>query len=95
MDCNSYFNSELTDEGLCCSFNMLPPEKIFRNWRSLALLNKTFPVSVYDWKPETGFMENVAPEAIPLRPLGERNKVWKSNIFLLCWLTKVLELIWG
>lgn len=71
MDCNAYFNSELTDEGLCCSFNMLPPKKIFRNWRSMAMLNKTFPVSVHDWTPEKGFLGNVSADAIPLRPLGK------------------------
>lgn len=30
-NCDEMFNNELTDEGLCCSFNRLPPNKIFRN----------------------------------------------------------------
>lgn len=90
MECNSYFNAELTDEGLCCSFNMLPPELIFRNWRSMAMLNKTFPVSVYDWSPEIGFTGTVASEAIPLRPLGEKSFFAKVGCFIemidkRCW----------
>lgn len=38
----------------------------------MAMLNKTFPVSVYDWTPEKGFTGDVSPGAIPLRPLGEK-----------------------
>lgn len=96
MDCNVYFNSELTDEGLCCSFNVLPPEYIFRNWylnftvqcrsylrvacrKSMAMLNKTFPVPIYDWTPEKGFQGSVPKRAIPLRPFG---KLKSSNPFI-------------
>ncbi|CAH1118446.1 unnamed protein product, partial [Phaedon cochleariae] len=42
-DCDELFNNDLTDEGLCCSFNRLPPNYIFRNPNSISLLNQTYP----------------------------------------------------
>ncbi|XP_030758076.1 LOW QUALITY PROTEIN: pickpocket protein 28-like, partial [Sitophilus oryzae] len=70
LDCNDVFNNDLTDEGLCCSFNRLPPEKIFRNSKDISILNQTYPSNVYDWNPETGFTEADTGDSIPRRPLG-------------------------
>ncbi|XP_060517750.1 pickpocket protein 28-like [Cylas formicarius] len=71
LDCEMAFNNDLTDEGLCCSFNRLPPEKIFRNWKDIGILNQTYPSNVYDWNPESGFQHATEDENIvPKRPLG-------------------------
>ncbi|KAG5869552.1 hypothetical protein JTB14_002297 [Gonioctena quinquepunctata] len=70
--CDDLFNNDLTDEGLCCSFNRLPPSKIFRNPNDIQLLNQTYPNNVYDWNPETGFTEEDSgdEDVVPKRPLG-------------------------
>lgn len=51
----------------------------------MAMLNKTFPVSVYNWTPERGFKEKVPSDAIPLRPLGKKNEKFavKESSYLL------------
>ncbi|XP_072396006.1 pickpocket protein 28-like [Diabrotica undecimpunctata] len=72
-NCEDLFNNDLTDEGLCCSFNRLPPTKIFRNPNDISLLNQTYPENVYDWSPEVGFsnLEEYDDEnMVPKRPLG-------------------------
>lgn len=38
MNCAAIFNAELTDEGLCCSYNMLTPNMIFKNASVLKLM---------------------------------------------------------
>ncbi|XP_057651298.1 pickpocket protein 28-like [Diorhabda carinulata] len=72
-NCDELFNNDLTDEGLCCSFNRLPYNKIFRNPNEISLLNQTYPENVYDWNPEIGF-SNVGDydneNMVPRRPLG-------------------------
>ncbi|KAK9888762.1 hypothetical protein WA026_000987 [Henosepilachna vigintioctopunctata] len=73
VDCNEYFNNDLTDEGLCCSFNRLPPNKIYWNPKSLSFLNQTYSNYIYDWNPEEGFPDKITAERseyIPRRPLG-------------------------
>ncbi|CAH1108555.1 unnamed protein product [Psylliodes chrysocephalus] len=69
--CDDLFNNDLTDEGLCCSFNRLPPKYIFRNPSEVSLqLNQTYSEYIYDWTPETGFPEGYNDTYIPKRPLG-------------------------
>ncbi|KAH1018034.1 hypothetical protein HUJ05_005863 [Dendroctonus ponderosae] len=71
VDCDEVFNNDLTDEGLCCSFNRLPPSLIFRNLKDISILNQTFPNNVYDWNAEKGFEDAEYGEfTIPRRPLG-------------------------
>ncbi|XP_066261767.1 pickpocket protein 28-like [Euwallacea similis] len=70
IDCEDVFNNDLTDEGLCCSFNRLPPQKIFRNLKDISILNQTYPENVYDWNAEKGFKDMKYGEYIPRRPLG-------------------------
>ncbi|XP_074032749.1 pickpocket protein 28 [Leptinotarsa decemlineata] len=71
-ECDELFNNDLTDEGLCCSFNRLPPKNIFRNPNDISLLNQTYPDNVYDWNPEKGFTDedNGDENIVPKRPLG-------------------------
>ncbi|XP_050307294.1 pickpocket protein 28-like [Anthonomus grandis grandis] len=70
INCEEHFNNDLTDEGLCCSFNRLPPEKIFRNMKDISILNQTYPSNVYDWNAEKGFEDIDYGDYIPRRPLG-------------------------
>ncbi|KAK4879622.1 hypothetical protein RN001_007768 [Aquatica leii] len=68
--CERLFNSALTDDGLCCTFNALPQDFIFKNARELAGLNLSFPPEVDDWDPETGYSQNASIEALPWRATG-------------------------
>ncbi|KAK4879623.1 hypothetical protein RN001_007769 [Aquatica leii] len=70
MSCEDLFNSALTDDGLCCTFNALPRSFIFRNPREMAGLNLTFPSEVDDWNPENGYSENASINALPMRATG-------------------------
>ncbi|KAF5296272.1 hypothetical protein FQR65_LT10267 [Abscondita terminalis] len=70
MECEDLFNSALTDDGLCCTFNALPKSYIFRNPREMAGLNLTFPPEVDDWNPENGYSENSTAYALPWRAAG-------------------------
>ncbi|CAG9862860.1 unnamed protein product [Phyllotreta striolata] len=69
--CLDLFINDLTDEGLCCSFNRLPPKYIFRNPSEVSLeLNQSYSDFVYDWTPETGFPDDYNDSYIPKKPLG-------------------------
>ncbi|XP_064212989.1 pickpocket protein 28 isoform X2 [Tribolium castaneum] len=72
ISCEEYFNNDLTDEGLCCSFNRLPAENIFKNPDDYTYLNHTFPKRIYDWSPEKGFKDDNDGDmgTIPIRPSG-------------------------
>ncbi|KAL3281010.1 hypothetical protein HHI36_004234 [Cryptolaemus montrouzieri] len=73
VDCDDYFNNDLTDEGLCCSFNRLPPNMVYWNPKSLSYLNQTYSNNIYDWNPEDGFPDVISAaneNFIPRRPLG-------------------------
>ncbi|XP_018575693.2 pickpocket protein 28 [Anoplophora glabripennis] len=82
VDCDELFNNDLTDEGLCCSFNRLPPKKIFRNENDISILNQTYPSNVYDWNPEKGFTEEETGDenTVPKRPLGAGSHLGLSLI---------------
>ncbi|KAK5646216.1 hypothetical protein RI129_004680 [Pyrocoelia pectoralis] len=70
LPCLELFNSALTDDGLCCTFNALPRSYVFRNPREMASLNSTFPPEVDDWNPENGYSENSSITALPWRAAG-------------------------
>ncbi|KAF4521689.1 hypothetical protein B566_EDAN017176 [Ephemera danica] len=68
--CSDLFNSVLTDEGLCCVFNRVPRDELFRNPKLLKDLNITFPFESIGWTPEKSYPANASKEAIPWRPAG-------------------------
>ncbi|KAH9641441.1 hypothetical protein HF086_006057 [Spodoptera exigua] len=70
MNCEDLFNAQLTDEGLCCTFNVVHRNKMFRNPRSLNDLNITFPSPAVDWTPEDGYPVDAPPDGFPWRPKG-------------------------
>ncbi|XP_049809299.1 pickpocket protein 28-like [Schistocerca nitens] len=69
-DCNDLFNPAITDEGICCSFNKVHRNLLFRNPRDLSDLNVTFPGTPVDWTPEGGYPPGTDEGAFPLRPRG-------------------------
>ncbi|KAF9805785.1 hypothetical protein SFRURICE_009417 [Spodoptera frugiperda] len=73
MNCEDLFNAQLTDEGLCCTFNVVHRNKMFRNPRSLNDLNITFPSPAVDWTPEDGYPADAPPDGFPWRPKGKNN----------------------
>ncbi|XP_075983418.1 pickpocket protein 28-like [Anticarsia gemmatalis] len=70
MNCEDLFNAQLTDEGLCCTFNVVHRNKMFRNPKSLNDLNLTFPLPAVDWTPEDGYPPDAPADGFPWRPRG-------------------------
>ncbi|KAJ8711329.1 hypothetical protein PYW07_008571 [Mythimna separata] len=70
VNCEDLFNAQLTDEGLCCTFNAVHRNNMFRNPRSLNDLNLTFPSPAVDWTPEDGYPADAPPDGFPWRPKG-------------------------
>ncbi|CAG4932747.1 unnamed protein product [Colias eurytheme] len=70
MNCQDLFNAQLTDEGLCCTFNVVHREMMFRNPRDLNDLNITFPLPAVDWTPENGYPDNAPQDGFPWKPKG-------------------------
>ncbi|CAB3220489.1 unnamed protein product [Arctia plantaginis] len=70
VNCEDLFNAQLTDEGLCCTFNAVHRNNMFRNPRSVNDLNLTFPSPAVDWTPEDGYPADAPPDGFPWRPKG-------------------------
>ncbi|KAG6446862.1 pickpocket protein 28 [Manduca sexta] len=70
MNCQDLFNAQLTDEGLCCTFNVVHRNKMFRNPKALNDMNITFPSPAVDWTPEDGYPSDAPPDGFPWRPKG-------------------------
>ncbi|XP_050440957.1 pickpocket protein 28-like isoform X2 [Adelges cooleyi] len=73
MACSELFNPSLTDEGICCSFNRLKAELIFRNPKDVSDLNVSFPNPSANWTPEHGYPPNTPAGYTPWRPWGAGN----------------------
>lgn len=70
FSCSDLFNSALTDEGLCCVFNRVPRDLLFRNPSDLPDLNITFPFPAFDWNPEKVYPAKTKSNTLPWRPAG-------------------------
>ncbi|XP_065217344.1 pickpocket protein 28-like [Planococcus citri] len=70
QNCYEIFNSALTDEGMCCSFNKVKNDLIFRNPSHFSDVNITFPFTYVDWTPERGYPRDTPLNHIPWRPWG-------------------------
>ncbi|XP_050521251.1 pickpocket protein 28-like [Daktulosphaira vitifoliae] len=73
IKCTELFHPSLTDEGLCCSFNRLRSELIFKNPKDASDLNVTFKYPSANWTPEDGYPLNTPINYTPWRPLGAGN----------------------
>ncbi|XP_044730080.1 pickpocket protein 28-like [Chrysoperla carnea] len=71
VKCEDYFNSALTDEGLCCSFNKVHRDYQFHSPSDYGDLNQTYVLEPYvDWTPERGYHSDEPIESTPKRTTG-------------------------
>ncbi|XP_049879674.1 pickpocket protein 28-like [Pectinophora gossypiella] len=70
MSCQDLFNAQLTDEGLCCTFNAVHRDYMFRDPKNINDMNITFPSPSVDWTPEGGYPPDSPPDGFPWRPKG-------------------------
>lgn len=60
--CSTIFNSILTDDGLCCTFNALDPIYLFRNYTDDVRIEPATENSIFkaiNWTPESGYAKNL------------------------------------
>ncbi|CAO1385548.1 unnamed protein product [Diamesa serratosioi] len=59
MNCSDIFRTVLTDEGLCCTFNVIHPILMFKNFNDDDHIDKTLDDEnqYFNWSPETGYDE--------------------------------------
>ncbi|XP_037941630.1 pickpocket protein 28, partial [Teleopsis dalmanni] len=66
FNCSDLFQEVVTDEGLCCVFNVLHPDFLYKGSfqviKNLTNNDKTQPV---DWDPETGYNTNLSKSYYP------------------------------
>lgn len=70
-NCNMLFDTTLTDEGICCTFNSVTPKLMFQNYKEsddMDILNQTNPFIGINWTPEGGFPPHMTPNMFP-RPV--------------------------
>lgn len=63
INCEKYFSSVLTDEGLCCSFNSVHPNLLFKGFQQEALvdtddLGAEGDIAYMTWTPEGGYVDS-------------------------------------
>ncbi|KAL1130905.1 hypothetical protein AAG570_012146 [Ranatra chinensis] len=69
-ECSDIFNPALTDEGMCCTFNRVKREFIFKNPKDMSDLNVTYLHESIDWSPERGYPSESPITHLPWRPIG-------------------------
>lgn len=57
-DCDEIFNSVLTDDGVCCSFNVLSRKHILKSMYMAESVNVNVNESTSFWAPELGYDSN-------------------------------------
>ncbi|KAL1457066.1 hypothetical protein WDU94_001739 [Cyamophila willieti] len=70
INCSRIFYPSLTDEGMCCSFNKVRNEFIFKNPKDTSDLNSTLHYPSVDWTLENDFPDGAPLDSIPWRPWG-------------------------
>ncbi|KAF5280680.1 hypothetical protein FQA39_LY05328 [Lamprigera yunnana] len=70
IDCNRWFNPTFTSEGVCCTFNLIPSNIIFKNEANYQELKYNYPIMVENWNPERGFDKDPVFESVPWRVEG-------------------------
>ncbi|XP_031359221.1 pickpocket protein 28-like [Photinus pyralis] len=70
IDCKKWMNPTITQEGLCCTFNLMPSSYILRYRSNSDRLKYTYPIIVEEWDQERGFSRNPILESIPWRSEG-------------------------
>ncbi|KAF5296275.1 hypothetical protein FQR65_LT10270 [Abscondita terminalis] len=70
MQCDEIFNVVATDEGLCCTFNMLPLNLILRNTNRTEFDSDYSQTVIDDWNPERGYTPDSPDDIYPFRSQG-------------------------
>ncbi|XP_036227734.2 pickpocket protein 28 [Bactrocera oleae] len=79
FNCTEIFRPLITDNGLCCTFNMIDPMFMFRNFnsKSFANVNYHYPegyVPVH-WSSEAGYPNDLPEKFIPMKSVGTGESV--------------------
>ncbi|XP_075167156.1 pickpocket 12 [Haematobia irritans] len=70
-NCNDMFREVLTDDGLCCSFNSLHPDFLFKRRNPIiGGLRKFDKGHAVNWSPETGYEQKLPTNYYPRHTLG-------------------------
>ncbi|XP_055372760.1 pickpocket protein 28-like [Condylostylus longicornis] len=66
VKCQNIFHSTLTDDGLCCNFNSVDPQFMFKNFTTSDSFDEVnnLNITAINWTPESGY-----PESNKLPPL--------------------------
>ncbi|XP_050328656.1 pickpocket protein 28-like [Bactrocera neohumeralis] len=79
FNCTELFRPIITDNGLCCTFNMIDPKFMFRDFNSKAYiyLNYNYPEGYVpvDWSSEAGYPNDLPEKFIPMKSVGTGESV--------------------
>ncbi|XP_017493088.1 PREDICTED: pickpocket protein 28-like [Rhagoletis zephyria] len=74
FNCTEIFRPIITDNGLCCTFNMVDPKFMYRESINKSLLanNYHYPKGYepVDWSAEAGYLANLPENFIPMKTVG-------------------------
>ncbi|XP_036344575.1 pickpocket protein 28-like [Rhagoletis pomonella] len=76
-NCSAIFNSALTDDGLCCTFNALDPYFMLRNYSEddrISPKSSNHLVPIY-WTPERGYAGDLPKNFYPRMPGGTGSRL--------------------
>ncbi|KAM8712439.1 hypothetical protein ACLKA7_012884 [Drosophila subpalustris] len=66
--CDNIFRHIVTDEGLCCVFNFMPPERLYK--RHAQNLTTKLDFEYVSWDPETGYPKTLPNRYYPRSAVG-------------------------
>ncbi|XP_054087734.1 pickpocket protein 28-like [Zeugodacus cucurbitae] len=87
FNCTELFRPIITDNGLCCVFNMIDPKFMYRNYntsaaKSFANENYKYPEGYepVDWSSEAGYPSDLPEKFIPMKTVGTGESVGLSIV---------------
>ncbi len=72
-DCGQIFDEVITDEGQCCSFNIMPEELMFRNEVVMVDRDLAAEDRWAGWDPQDGYLDTVSSSSPSSSHLGGHN----------------------
>ncbi|XP_037915033.1 pickpocket protein 28-like [Hermetia illucens] len=72
MNCSHLFRTVVTDEGLCCAFNLIDTKFMYKNANMIDHFAAFNPpnITAVDWSPEEGYEPNLPPNFYPRSAAG-------------------------
>ncbi|KAK4881565.1 hypothetical protein RN001_004884 [Aquatica leii] len=70
FDCDEWFNPIFTDIGMCCAFNLMPSNIIYKSKPNAQELKYNYPLSIEYWNQEKGFEHEPIENSVPWRIEG-------------------------